>query len=110
MHVNKLCPPAHLEAADLCGKDVVVTIKSFAQHLVGAKQETKGVVFFEEFDRALVINRTNSGRIAKLYGVDTDKWVGKKVILYESEASFAGNVVPCIRVREKVPAENGGAK
>lgn len=103
MHVNDLCPPQHLEAADLCGKDVIVTIKSFSHHEVGAKKEVKGVVFFEEFKRSMVLNRTNAGRIAKLYGVDTDKWIGKKITLYESEASLAGNTVPCIRVREKAP-------
>jgi len=103
MHVNELVPPMHLEAADLCGKDVVVTIKSFDFHKVGAKQDIKGVIYYEEFPRAMVLNRTNSGRIAKLYGAEVTAWVGKKVTLYESEASYGGETRPCIRVRDKVP-------
>ena len=58
-------------------------------------------MYFLEVPRGLVLNRTNVKRIINLYGNDTDQWTGKKLTLYPSEADFAGNVVPCIRVREK---------
>lgn len=103
MKANDLCPPPHLEAADLNGKDVVLTIKSVDFALVGAEQKRKGVVFFEEVTRGLVVNRTNTKRIVAMYGSETDEWVGKKITLYESEASMNGQTVPCIRVREKKP-------
>lgn len=104
MQATKLCPAPHLEAADLAGKDVIVTIKEVGFSLVGTEQEQKGVVLFHEFDRGMVINRTNLKRIIAMHGNDTDAWVGQKITLYESEADFNGRTVPCIRVREKKPA------
>jgi len=90
-----------LEAADLNGKDVPVTIKSVGFSIVGEEKTTKGVVLFEEFPRGLVLNRTNLKRIVARHGNETDAWVGKKITLYASETDFAGKTVPCIRVREK---------
>lgn len=103
MKANELCPAPHLEAADLNGQDVVVTIAKVAREKVGNEQVDKGVVFFTEFPRGLVLNRTNVKRIIAMYGNETDVWVGKPVTLYPSEADYAGTVRPCIRVREKAP-------
>lgn len=103
MQASKLCPSPHLEAADLAGKDTVVTIKSVGFSLVGQDKVNKGTVCFEEFDRAMVINRTNLKRVIGLYGSETDSWVGKKITLYPSETDFQGKTVPCLRVREKQP-------
>lgn len=104
MQAEKLCPSPHIEAADLSGKDLVVTIKGYDFHDVGPEKARKGVLFYEEFDRGMVINRTNLKRIIGIYGNDADAWKGKKVTLYPSETDFNGRTVPCIRVREKAPA------
>jgi hypothetical protein len=50
-----------------------------------------------------VLNRTNAKRIAKLYGPDTDKWLGKPITLYPSECDFGDETVPCLRVRPEAP-------
>jgi len=107
MQANDLCPSPHLEAADLAGGDKVVTIRDVDFHEVGEEKATKGVVYFREYKRALVLNRTNLKRIIGLYGNETDEWVGKQITLYPSETDFGGRTVPCIRVREEVPSENG---
>ncbi len=106
MNANDLCPSPHIEAADLGGKDKVVTIQRVDFHDVGDEKERKGVVYFEEFKRALVLNRTNLKRIVALYGHETDEWAGKRITLYPSEADFGGRTVPCLRVREEVPQGN----
>ena len=100
MNANELCPAPHLEAADLAGEDVTVTITEVGFSEVGEKKETKGIILFQEFPRGLVLNRTNLKRIIALYGNDTDAWVGKQIVLYPSETDFGGRTVPCIRVRE----------
>jgi hypothetical protein len=105
MQANKLCPSPNLEAADLCEKPVVVTMKDVGFKIVGEAKVNKGVIHLVEFDRPLVLNRTNLKRIVALYGSDTDAWGGKKIELYPSEAEMAGKTVPCIRVREKVPSD-----
>lgn len=104
MKVTELCPSPHLEALDCgdkIGEERTVTIKGVAHETVGAEKVTKGVVFFEELDRGLVLNKVNSRTIAALYGSDTEKWIGKKVIIYRSETSYQNKTVPCIRVRDK---------
>ncbi len=100
MKANELCPSPNLEAADFAG-DTVVTIKSVAFKEVGDEKVNKGVVYFEELPRGLVLNRTNLKRIISQHGNDTDKWTGKKITLYPSETDFGGKTVDCIRVREK---------
>ena len=101
MDASKLCPAPHIEASELAGKDVEVTIKEVGFGLVGVEQVEKGIVYFDEFDRGFVVNRTNLKRLIRLHGNDTSKWVGQKVTLYPSETDFNGSTVPCIRVREK---------
>lgn len=100
MNANEFCPAPHLEAADFQA-DTPVTIKGFGFSEVGEKKENKGVIFFEEYKRGMVINRTNLKRIIGHHGNETDNWVGKKITLYPSETDFGGKTVPCIRVREK---------
>lgn len=100
MKANELCPAPHLEAADFT-KDTTVTIKAVDFAEVGNEQVTKGVIFFEEFKRGMVLNRTNLKRIIGHHGNETDGWVGKKITLYTSETDFGGKTVECIRVREK---------
>jgi hypothetical protein len=101
MQANQLCPSPHLEAADLCGKEKVVTMKSVGFKVVGEAKVNKGVIEFEEFDRGMVLNRTNLKRVIELHGTETDDWTGKKITLYPSETDFQGKTVPCLRVRAK---------
>lgn len=108
MRVTEFCPSPHLEAADI-GDDIgatkVVTIRGVTKKEVGAEKVLKGVVFFEEFDRGMVVNRTNSNTIAALHGGETDNWIGCRITLYRSEAAMNGKIVPCIRVKDSVPKE-----
>jgi hypothetical protein len=100
VHANELCPPPHLEAADLNGAERVVTIKGVGFGEVGEDRERKGVLHLAEFPRAMVVNRTNLRRIIAAHGAETDEWLGKEITLYPSETDFGGKTVPCIRVRE----------
>lgn len=107
MRVTDLCPSPHLEALDLgdeIGASVVVTVQRVEKKEVGSEKVIKGVVYFEEFGRGLVLNKTNSRTIAGLYGSDTDEWIGQPITIYRSETSFQNKTVPCIRVRDTKPA------
>jgi hypothetical protein len=101
LDANKLCPAPHIEAAELNGEEKVVTIKSVNFSEVGKEKVTKGIIYFEEFDRGMVVNRTNLKRVIAHHGNETDSWVGKELTLYPSETDWQGQTVPCIRVREK---------
>jgi hypothetical protein len=100
MEASKLCPAPHIEAAELTG-DTIVTIKGVRFAKVGEDKVDRGVIDFKEFDRGMVLNRTNLKRIIGHHGNDTEGWVGKKITIYPSETDYAGRTVPCIRVREK---------
>lgn len=106
MRVTELCPSPHLEALDVgdgIGAAMVVTIARVEKREVGAEKVKKGVVYFAEFDRGLVLNKTNSRTIASLYGSNTDDWIGEQITIYRSETSFQNKTVPCIRVKDVRP-------
>lgn len=100
MDISKFCPSPHITSDELQG-DTVVTITGADFEDVGAEKVKKGVLTLAEFDRGFVCNKTNTKRIASLYGRETDDWVGKQITLYPSEADYNGDTVPCIRVRGK---------
>jgi len=102
MEATKLCPAPNLEAADF-DKDAIVTIVNVGFKEVGEERKNKGFVAFAEFDRPMVLNRTNLKRIIAIYGKDTDAWKGKKITIYPSETDMAGKTVACLRVRERAP-------
>ena len=101
MDARKLTPSPHIEAAELKGQEKTVTIMRVQMEKVGSENVDKGVVFFQEFDRGMVINKTNNLRIIDWHGEETDDWLGKQITIYPSETDFNGKVVPCIRVRPK---------
>lgn len=102
MKANELCPSPNLQALDIgteLGDSVNVTIKGFDKSEVGKEKQIRSRLFVEEFDRPLVINRTNVKALIDLYGNDTADWIGQQFNLYVSETSFQGDTVRCLRVR-----------
>jgi hypothetical protein len=116
MNVRELFNSKYLAAHDLGGQDVVVTIKAVVIETLDngrSEPEDKGVIYFAEFPKGMVLNRVNSKRIAVLHSDETDYWIGERITLYPSEADFGGETVPCIRVREQAPKDdsrNGARK
>ena len=106
MRVTDLCPSPHLEALDIgdeIGASVAVTISRVEVREVGAAKVKKGVIIVQEFNRGMILNKTNSRTIAGLLGADTDAWIGKQIVIYRSETSFENKTVPCIRVKDALP-------
>ena len=62
-------------------------------------RHTKTVVAFIEC-APLVLNRVNRGAIAKAYGDDSNRWIGKTIELYyDPSVRYAGSKTGGIRVR-----------
>ena len=100
MDIGKVFPSRYLKVADLNGREVAVVIKDVKLESVGKGQEAKPVAFFRGTDKGLVLNVTNSKRIASIAGTqETDAWVGTRIVLYGTETEFQGDTVECIRVR-----------
>ena len=103
MKINSAFPSKYLKADVDITEDVIVTIKSIKVENVGqaGKQEQKPVVFFQELDKGLVLNKTNANMISKIAKTDeTDDWKGTKIRLIATEVEYQGEIVMGIRVRE----------
>jgi len=99
MDLNSVFGGDTLKAADLQGTEPTVTIAA-----VEAKKFDNGNKLILKFigkKKALVANKTNSKRIAMMYGNDTDGWVGKPITLYVDIVDFQGEPTEAIRVRVK---------
>lgn len=101
---RKLLPSVHIAAGDLDDRDVVVKITKIVKaEEVGRSKEPRPVIYFEGIPKGLVMNKVNGTRISKLYGNDTDNWIGKCITLYPTECEMGGETVPCVRVRTTMP-------
>lgn len=98
MRMKDYYPSNWLKAEDLDGKDVALTIKNVESKSFG-DNEVKPLVTFEGTEKGLILNKTNFGTIAALYGDETDYWIGRKIKLYSTEVDFRGTTTLAIRIR-----------
>lgn len=105
MDIRTAFPSKYLRAADIAAMPNGVCrlrIASLAFEAMKNKQneeETKPILYFEKAKKGIVLNKTNSDRIAASFGWDTDSWVGHTVELYVAEVSAFGETVDAIRIR-----------
>jgi hypothetical protein len=112
MNINTAFPSKYLKAGDDVPEDetIVLTIEKVDMETIGLGKDAadKPVLYFEEVDKGMVLNKTNSLAIAKLYGADTDDWVGKRLALFSTYVQFQSEMVLSIRVKPKAPAPAKG--
>lgn len=85
------------------GNDVNCTIESLKHEQMRTQEGDdveKPVLYMKGAKKGLVLNKTNAESIAKLYGNDTDGWMGKKITLYPTTCKAFGQTVDCIRIRK----------
>jgi hypothetical protein len=71
-------------------------------------EDNKPVLYFNDKQKGMVLNKTNAATIANLYGDDTDEWRGEQITLFSAMVSFQGKTVPAIRV--KPPSRKASTK
>lgn len=94
--------------ADLAERgDVTLEITKVAKGKVTGKSgkgSSKAMLFFKGAERPLAAGTAILQSIAKLYGRNTDKWIGKLVTLYaDDDVMFGSDKVGGVRVRPVVP-------
>lgn len=117
MKTSDAFPSKYLKSDDL-PEDVAVTVRYIDMATLKAKDgsdETKPVVFFEEYDKGLILNKTNWTRIVGQHGDESDNWQGKKITLTVEEVDAFGELVEAIRVLKprraaRKPQGNAGPK
>jgi hypothetical protein len=97
MNIDSAFPSSYFKAADLNDKPVKVTMKNVMMEDIGG--DHKPVLYFEDSEKGLVLNKTNANNIKVLYGSDTKDWPGKEIVLFPTVTDFQGRTVDCVRVR-----------
>lgn len=99
-NINDLYPSNYLKASDLGDAQPVVTIDRVEVEPVGRGKEMKPVIYFTNKQKGMVLNKTNSKKIAEIASSpDTDDWRGVQVKLYSTEVDFQGETVEAIRIK-----------
>jgi hypothetical protein len=100
MNLNDLFPSAFLKAADLQGKEPVVTIAKVERVPMGRKRELVAVLYFKGKDRGLKLNVTLARAIAAIAGTEeVERWTGIAVQLFATTETFNKQTFPVVRVK-----------
>lgn len=112
MNLNDAFPSSFLKADDLKGHSVTVVIHDVQIEEIGQGQrkDRKLVISFRGKDKKMVCNKTNASVIEKLYGPETEAWIGKPITLAPREVEFQGDMVWAIRVSLVKPASAAPSK
>ena len=100
MNFDEMFPSRFLKASDLNGP-TRLKIEAIRREEIG--DESKYVVTFVGHEKALVLNKTNAKTIAKMYGRDTDNWIGRWITLIATQVDFRGEMVDAVRVKFEPP-------
>ena|SRR3990167_1107376 len=103
--LEDLFPSKYLKASDAEQSDLVLTIKEIKMEEMNGDngKEQKPVVYFQELEKGLVLNKTNKETIQKLHGNIISELVGKKISLFSTEVQSFGEMTLALRVRLKIP-------
>jgi hypothetical protein len=97
MKLREMFESKYFRAADLKGQRLTLTIKRVKKEQIGDDKKT--VVYFQESDKGLVLNITNSRSIEEITGTDeADVLPGHKIVLYTTVVDFKGRRVDAIRI------------
>ena len=106
MKTNDVFPSKYLKAEDDAFEsgDMTATIKDVIKEQLGQGKDEKPVMYFREFTKGLVVNKTNWATCEKLFtSDDSDDWIGQKVSMFITEVDSFGDVVKAIRIRATKP-------
>ena len=99
MKLTEAFPSAWLKADDVPFPRTF-TIRGARMEEIGQQKDQKVVIYFQEEEKGLIINKTVWAQIANIVGSDdTDNWGGKSVELFRDMVNFQGKMVPGLRAR-----------
>ena len=108
-HWRKLTNPNYLGSWDFQpGEEKTVTIKDVKREAVQNERGSEDctVAYFVENLKPLILNKTNAGMIAKVWGTPfIEDWPGKKITLKVKKVSAFGDTVDAVRVSKDRPEE-----
>lgn len=104
MNIHDMYPTKHLTVEDI-NKPYELTIAAVEETEVRPNNSPVNVFIlrFEKAKKYLILNKTNAFFIAGLYGNDTKEWIGKRIVLYVTQARVKGEMQDVIRLRAPTP-------
>ena len=97
----------YLRKEDLSGPTDVTLTDVRAEPVPGTNRR-KLVVQFREFEKPLILNSTNTKRLAAIFGTNnTASWRGPISLFVDESVEYAGNTIGGIRVRQASEAVQG---
>jgi arabinogalactan endo-1,4-beta-galactosidase len=97
MRISTAFPSKFLKAADLQGRQVKAVMSHVETETIG--DDNRPVLYFQNKEKGLVLNKTNANSISAIYGDDTDDWRGGEIVLVEAMVDFQGKTMAAIRCR-----------
>lgn len=102
-NLNEMLDSKYLKSGDF-PEPMIGTIQDFQKVNMareGQEAQYRWTVKFREWPKAMVCNKTNLKRMAKMFDSEnTDNWIGKKVVIfYDENVEMAGETVGGLRVR-----------
>jgi hypothetical protein len=88
------------------GKDLILTIKNVAIESVKNERGLEDCVVarFVEKQKPMILNKTNSKLIQKIYKTPyIEEWANVKIQVYVAQVKFKGEVVEGLRIRDYEP-------
>lgn len=100
--IGEMLESKYLKQSDIMD-EAIVTIRKVGKANIakeGDEPEYKWLIRYDEFDKPMVLNKTNIKRLAKACeSDDSDGWVGKRVRLYvDPDVEFGGETVGGLRI------------
>lgn len=97
MDASEFFPGKYMKADDY-DDHPIVTIRRVIKEEVGTEREIRPILFYEGEEKGIVLNKTNTNTIRRLYGDETDDWIGMTVQIGTEMVSFNGETKPAIRI------------
>ena len=103
MRYHEAFPSPYFKAADLDGKEPVLTIAKVSTETMNDGDERR-CAHFEETDKVLILNKTNWIACAEITNEKDDtRWTGSKIKLVRKRVTFKGDKVDAVRVEPAEP-------
>lgn len=97
MDISKHLGSNFLNHLDLTQPFQTYIIKQVTQQMIGNEQKIC-VTFVEFASKPLALNKTNLTRLGQMYGMESNNWIGKPLLVYRSMTTYEGRTMPCIRI------------
>ena len=103
MKISDAFPSKYLKADDVGQHRIPLTVKMVVIEDI-ADKEYKPVMHFMGKDKGMVLNKTNAGLCATVWGDETDHWQGKSMELFAQPVMFQGRQVMGLAVMPMLAA------